>query len=76
MPGLASDAVELECAVDALPEIVVADGDDAAKAFPAPVVLAPLGEATFDASADVTASGDEGHAGGAVQGFEASDDRE
>src|SRR4051812_22249979 len=76
VPGAAVDAMELQRAINAPPEVVVADRHELAEAFPLKVVLAPLIQLAADAAADIAATRDERDARGTVDGFQTADDGE
>lgn len=68
------DVVECEGLVEPPPEILVIDGDHAAVVFPAPGVPPPGLEPEPNPSGDIAARGDEGDAGGLIEGLQSAND--
>ena len=76
LPDTAFHSVELQSTVNPTPQVVVANGLYAAETLPLPVVFTPLSELPANSTAHVTAAGQQGYAGRAIQRFEPADDGE
>lgn len=73
LPCAAFHLVELQCPVDALPQVVVANWHEFAEPFPAPTAIAPMIQFASNATSHVAAARQKRHAGGLAERFEAAD---